>query len=130
MIVSWNVRGLNKIVKIKEVSPLLLNLNPVMVVINETCVKEDMAAKIRDNLKIKGMFMDNYLNHDNGRIWIWWNNNKVEMNKVASSVQYIHCGIYDMCGNFILWFNRDYGLNQLDHGRKLWMDIEQLHLSQ
>lgn len=54
----------------------------------------------------------------------------MEVREVANNVQYIHCTIYDLCGNFLFWFTLVYGLNQLEHGRRLWMDIDQIHLSQ
>lgn len=81
MIVSWNLRGINKIIKTKEVSSRLLNHNPMIYMIIETRVKMSKDAKIRDHLKLKGLFIDNYSKHDNGRIWIWWNNIKVEIKK-------------------------------------------------
>lgn len=37
----------------------------MIVMIIETIVKEDKVAKIIDKFKLKGMFMDNYHNHDN-----------------------------------------------------------------
>lgn len=55
-------------VKIKEVSSRLLKLNPKIVVIIETRVRMNKAAKIRDQLELKGLFIDNYDKHDNGRI--------------------------------------------------------------
>ena len=68
MIISCNVRGLNKGVKTKEVSSCLYSLKPKVEVIIETRVKHDKAQKIRDKLKLAVMYIDNYNDHYNGRI--------------------------------------------------------------
>lgn len=119
-----------KMVKIKEVSSRLLKLNPKIVVIIETRVRMNKAAKIRDQLELKGLFIDNYDKHDNGRIQVWWNNKKVEVRKMVCTEQLIHCGIFDMNGNFLYWFNVVYGLNHLDQRKRLWKDFKQIHQSQ
>lgn len=88
------------------------------------------AAKIRDHLKLKDLFIDNYFKHDNGRIWVWWNNNKVEVRNMACTEQLIHCGIFDMNGNFLYWLTVLYRLNHLEQCKRLWKDIEHIHQSQ
>ncbi|KAK2424092.1 hypothetical protein QL285_034490 [Trifolium repens] len=42
----------------------------------------------------------------------------------------IHCGLYDTNGIFISWFTVIYALNQLDHRRKLWRELEDIHTIQ
>ncbi|CAK8531501.1 unnamed protein product [Lathyrus sativus] len=100
MLVSWNVRGLNRRVKTKEVSARLRSLNPMICILLETRVKQEKADRIRCKLRSTCSFLDNYTNHVNGRIWIWWDNAKTEVRKVTSSRQMIHCGVYDMNGVF------------------------------
>ncbi|CAK8577553.1 unnamed protein product [Lathyrus sativus] len=68
MIVSWNVRGLNKAGKVREISSRLQNLDPAITVLIETRVKKEKAVGIRKKLKMRGSYMDNYAQHDNGRI--------------------------------------------------------------
>ena len=51
---SWNIRGLNKAGKLREISSHLLNLQPSIVVLIETRVKEANAHKIRGKLGLKG----------------------------------------------------------------------------
>lgn len=79
--------------KTKEVSSRLLRLDPMITVLIETGVNKHKAYKIKGKLHLKGMFMNNYQNHENGRFWIWWNNKKVEVRKISSSMQNIHCGV-------------------------------------
>lgn len=66
MIISWNMRGLNKAGKFGEISSRLQNLNPAITVLIETRVKEKNADRIRKKMKLKGYYLDNYPNHENG----------------------------------------------------------------
>jgi hypothetical protein len=54
MITSWNVRGLNKVGKLREISSRLLKLHPTIAIILETRVKAANANKVRDHLKLRG----------------------------------------------------------------------------
>lgn len=47
MIFAWNVRGLNKVCKTREVSSHLLSPKPKVGVLIETRVKKDKANKVR-----------------------------------------------------------------------------------
>jgi exonuclease III len=53
MIIAWNVRGLNKVGKIREISSRLVNLNPDIAILIETRVKSNKAEKIRKRLKLR-----------------------------------------------------------------------------
>lgn len=79
MMVSWNISGLNKPGKIIDISPLLINLRLVILVLLETRVKKHNAQVIRNKLKVHDTFIDNYEKHDNGRIWISWDDRRVDM---------------------------------------------------
>lgn len=65
MIISWNVRGLNKIGKIKKVNSHHLDLKLDIIVLIKTRVKNAKPNKIRDKLKLRAMYLDNYSKHDN-----------------------------------------------------------------
>lgn len=47
-----------------------------------TRVKQAKAKTVREKLKLRGMFIDNYSDHENGRIWVEWNNTKVNIKLV------------------------------------------------
>ncbi|CAJ2661953.1 unnamed protein product [Trifolium pratense] len=130
MILSWNTRGLNKSGKAREIGSRLLSLRPEIVVLIETRVKTAKAENVRNNLRLKGKYLDNYLNHDNGRIWLYWDDRVVDVKFISSTAQMIHCGIYDTNGTFLYWFTAIYALNLLEHRRKLWTDLEGLHQQQ
>ena len=130
MIVAWNVRGLNKMGKLKEISSRLLQLDPMIIVLIETRVKKSKAINIRKKLRFKGMYLDNYVDHDNGRIWLCWDNNRIDLKFVHSSSQLVHCGVYGLDGIFRYWLTAIYALNKLENRRSLWKDIVTLHSHQ
>src|SRR4051812_37264532 len=101
MLVSWNVRGLNKSGKLKEISSRLNLLKPDIVILIETRVMRDKAKNIRDKLHVHDCYVDNYHYHESGRIWISWNDSAIDVKVVNSSDQYIHCGIFDNNGTFL-----------------------------
>ncbi|XP_058756104.1 uncharacterized protein LOC131629335 [Vicia villosa] len=130
MIVSWNVRGLNKSGKLREIRSCLLELFPEICILIETRVKSNKADSIRNKLNLSGKVADNYSNDSNGRIWVIWNDGLVDFRVINSSSQHIHCGIYDTHGSFRFWLTAIYAHNQLELRRRLWNNIERIHSSQ
>ncbi|CAK8532356.1 unnamed protein product [Lathyrus sativus] len=130
MIISWNVMGLNKAGKVREISSSLRNLDPAITVLIETRVKKQKVVGIRKKLKMRGSYMDNYAQHDNGRIWIHWDDNSRQVEFVASTDQMIHCKVNDANDNFMFWMTAIYAQNQLHHRKKLWQDIEKICANQ
>ncbi|CAK8531687.1 unnamed protein product [Lathyrus sativus] len=130
MIISWNVRGLNKKDKIRDISSRLLELNPNIAILLETIVKKDSVAHIRKLLNFKGVFADNYENHGNGRIWLAWKHNCIDIKLVCSTSQLVHCGVYDLVGNFMFWLTVIYAMNTLEQSRLLWKDLARIHSQQ
>lgn len=127
---SWNIRGLNKAGKLREISSHLLNLQPSIVVLIETRVKEANAHKIRGKLGLKGKYLDNYSHHGNGRLWIFWDDSKLELRYVRSSCQLIHCSVHDVAGKFKFWLTTIYAHNQLDNRKKLWLELDDIYKNQ
>ncbi|XP_058764837.1 uncharacterized protein LOC131638301 [Vicia villosa] len=115
--------------KLKEISSRLNLLKPDIVILIETRVKSDKAKQIRDKLHVHECYVDNYQYHDNGRIWISWNDNAIDVKVVKSSDQYIHCGIYDANGTLLYWLTAIYGKNQLEQRKLLWKTIANIQPS-
>lgn len=130
MIISWNLRGLNKASKIREVSSRLFLLKPHIVVMLETRVKNNKAGNVRDKLKLKDKYLDNYVKHNNGRIWVYWDDNIVDIQEVKCTAQLIHCKVYDATGYFMQWLTAIYGFNYLEQCRDLWHDLEAINKTQ
>ncbi|KAH1198694.1 LINE-1 reverse transcriptase [Glycine max] len=116
--------------KLRETSSRLLNRHPKIAILLETRVKCDKAKKVKDYLNLRGKYLDNYQAHYNGRIWIFWDDSYKDIRLVKCTSQMIHCGVYDVNGNFQNWMTAIYAMNQLDQRRKLWEDLEHIHNSQ
>lgn len=121
MIISWNVRGINNAGKCHEVSSRLNQMKPVIAVLIETRVKIHNAVKVRNKIGHHWQVIDNYEKHNNGRIWVLWNENKINVNLTASSNQYVHCVIHHTNGTFVMWLTAIYGLNTLEQRKQLWI---------
>lgn len=65
MIISWNVRGLNKARKCREIATHLKNLHLDIGILIETRVKENKKDGVRINLGGNWSFIDNYQSHYN-----------------------------------------------------------------
>ncbi|XP_058724631.1 uncharacterized protein LOC131596087 [Vicia villosa] len=89
--VSWNVRGLNKVGKIKEICSRLHEIKPTVMILLESRVKREKVDMVRDKLHLTDHFVDNYGDLENGRIWVGWNGMKVEVQLVLNSSQLVHC---------------------------------------
>lgn len=130
MIISWNVRGLNKAGKFREISSRLQNLNPAITVLIETRVKEKNADRIRKKMKLNGYYLDNYPNHENGRIWLQWDDSRRHIDCIHSTDQMLHCRVTDAAGVFMFWMTAVYAHNQLNRRKTLWQDIVKIYTQQ
>lgn len=74
--------------------------------------------------------VDNYTNHSNGRIWIVWNDDMVDLIVLSSSNQHIHYGIFDTNGKFRHWLSVVYAHNHLEFKMRLCKNLESIHRSQ
>ncbi|CAK8535720.1 unnamed protein product [Lathyrus sativus] len=79
MMISWNVRGINNSAKCHEVVSRLNHLDPEIVVLVETRVKAQDVVKVRNKFGKKWKIIDNYSKHNNGRIWILWDDARIKV---------------------------------------------------
>lgn len=130
MILSWNVRGLNRVAKNKEVSSRLFNLNPKVAILLETRVRQNNFDKCKKRLEKKWQVIENYSHSVNGRIWILWDDKRIEVKKISCTDQAIHCGMYNLDGSFIQRLTAIYASNKIEERRKLWLHIEDVGKNQ
>lgn len=130
MIIAWNVRELNKVENVREITSRLFDLKHDIAILIETRVKKNKTENIRNKLKLRGNYLDNYNKHDNGRIWDYWNDKNMGIKMVSNINQMIHCGVYDLSGNWMYKMTTIYVMNFLEKRKKLWKDIEYLIIHQ
>lgn len=70
--------------------------------------------------------MDNYNDHDNGRIWIVWKQNEVKVKVLKSADQYIHVEVYGLDQYLYYTVTVIYAFNQIEKRKVIWKEIETL----
>ncbi|XP_019248358.1 PREDICTED: uncharacterized protein LOC109227614 [Nicotiana attenuata] len=68
---SWNIRGLNKPFKQKELKNFLFTNKVVLIGCLETKVKANKAEKVKKKMGNEWEVANDYTQSQNGRIWIW-----------------------------------------------------------
>lgn len=114
MIYFWNFRGINNISMCREISSRLNSMNPDLAILVETSVKVPKANYVRNKLGNKWSFFDNYSKHNNGRIWVLWDDSKIKVKCISCTYQLIHCGVSSLNGEFKVWCTAIYVFNTLD----------------
>lgn len=79
-------------------------------------MKFDKTKNIRNKLNLKGLYLANQ-HHENGKMLVEWNNNKIDVKHMKSTSHMVHYGVYDKNGNFKFWLTAIYALNKLDQRR-------------
>ncbi|XP_058756821.1 uncharacterized protein LOC131630043 [Vicia villosa] len=126
MLISWNIRGLNKAGKQREICSHLNDLRPDICILIETRVKIQKANKVRENMRLYDSFLDNYHHHDNGRIWVCWNSTKYKIQMERSSSQFIHCNVKSINGKVCFDMTAVYAMNTIEQRKMLWKAIDAL----
>src|SRR4051794_29237305 len=126
MIISWNVRGLNKAGKCREIATRLKKLGPKIGILIETRVKVNKKDGVRNKLGGYWEFLDNYQSHDNGRLWIMWDKTKVCLKGIQYTDQLVLFRVDNASGDFQMWGTAIYAHNTLDKRRILRGDIKKI----
>lgn len=86
----WNVRGVNKRYKQKELRNYMKNNNIKLVGLVETRVKEHNAQNICQYTMPRWESIMNYQDARNGRIWVGWDPNYYTVQMIRTEAQLIH----------------------------------------
>lgn len=78
MITTWNVRGINKEARSREVSSYLSTFKVPVIALLETRVKHVNADRVRKKFGNNSSYLDNYFHHHYKRIWLMWKDQEVE----------------------------------------------------
>ncbi|XP_075088537.1 uncharacterized protein LOC142170507 [Nicotiana tabacum] len=126
IIVSWNIRELNKFYKQREFKKFLL-LNKVdLIACLETRVKQQSAKEIQRKVGVDWKFTDNYAYAPNGRIWIGWKVANVKVTVLDCSNQMIHCCVTDNNSSFSSYITFVYGLHTIHDRASLWRSLRNM----
>ncbi|XP_019236831.1 PREDICTED: uncharacterized protein LOC109217052 [Nicotiana attenuata] len=124
---SWNIRGLNKPFKQKELKTFLLTNKVVLIGVLEAKVKVNKAEKVKKKMGNDWEIAADYTQSPNGRIWIAWKPQQVEVQIVTSMPQFVHCIVNDKGSTFTSQITFVYGLNTINERRALWQGLRNLN---
>lgn len=95
MIVTWNVRGMNKGSRHREICCALLDFKVHIIALLETIIKEYNATRIMNNFG-KWNKEEIYKDHPNGIIWLLWKSNEIRLQVTHTSTQFMHMEVSDL----------------------------------
>ncbi|KAM3265795.1 hypothetical protein P3L10_002789 [Capsicum annuum] len=115
----WNVRGVNKRYKQREVKKFLSNKHIKLAGLIETRVKEHKYSSIL-NLIVPGWgSINNYNAAENGRIWVVWDKNHCDVTALRKENHAIHCKVHQDA-DIKCFLTVVYGFNIINQRRNLW----------
>lgn len=85
----WNVRGVNKRYKQKEVNKVLQNKKVKLASLIETRVKQPHMQRVLNNIVFGWGNLHNYHYGSNRRIWVVWDTNSYDVQQMSVSPQLI-----------------------------------------
>ncbi|XP_070002748.1 uncharacterized protein [Nicotiana sylvestris] len=120
----WNVRGINKRYKQKELRNYLKTKKNKLAGLVETRTNEHNSKKISNKIVTKWEMYDNYQTAVNGRIWLVWDPQWCEVRMVRAEAQILHCEITSKIGDIRCYLTIVYGFNTVEHKRALWENLK------
>ena len=122
----WNVRGMNKRYKQKEIKQFLLNNKVSLAGLIETRVKENNTSTTINSIAAGWKCLNNYKDDVNGRIWIIWDDSWYEVKMIASSAQMIHCYIQERSKGYQFNLTVVYGFNTIEQRKSMWDEMNKM----
>lgn len=122
-VVSWNVRGMNDPVKVASSRKFLFDNKVDIMVFLETKVKQSKSVAVMNRLAPFGGWLHNYNSFHNGRIWVWWNTQKVNIEELAQGNQFLHCEVDILDKKVLCTFI--YEFNSAHEREELWAAMSQ-----
>ena len=123
-ILAWNIRGFNHPLKQREVVGRVHRLNPRLVCLLETRIKEHKMQEIFSKQFPGWKLFHNYSIAHNGRIWFLWKDS-IQVSLISLTNQSITCRIEEDTGQF--YFSAIYGCNTGVERQGLWNHLQVLN---
>lgn len=122
IVVTWNIRGLNKAHKQKELKNFLLKNKVDILGCIETRVKEPKAHTIINKIAKGWKYHLNYPMATNGRIWLLWRAH-IQLHILGTTDQFIHCSVEDSASAVKFQLSVIYAYNTIALRKQLWNDL-------
>lgn len=119
----WNIRGLNSPIKQKEVKHLIVNNNLVLVAILETKFRDENIDKVTKFIFGEWVFTNNNDLNPKGRIWVAWNQSRVNVRVTRKLEQVVHWEVTLNNSSTKSFVSFVYGSNNPSERRMLWENL-------
>ncbi|XP_074289220.1 uncharacterized protein LOC141614370 [Silene latifolia] len=119
---SWDIRGMNKLLKQVEVLSLFQHNKLDILGLIETRVRSAKASPIQRKRFRHFFVLDNYHYHNNGRLWVIWKNSALSVKVLDMSSQWIHLLVSK--GKDLMEVTFVYGFNHTAQMVPLWDLLE------
>ncbi|XP_075083356.1 uncharacterized protein LOC142167099 [Nicotiana tabacum] len=127
IISSWNIRGINKPYKQKELKAFLFKNKITVLGCLETKVKTWNAKKVRIKIGNDWEVFANYTHAPNGKIWILWKTQHVKVKVILAGAQLVHCEVRDKHSDVTCCLTFVYGYNTIEKRQEIWTQLRQIH---
>lgn len=129
-VITWNVRGLNKVYKQKEVKEFIRGNNKAVIALVEHRVKEIKATEIIKKIAPGWEWILNARTGQKGRIWVLWDPRIYIFNLSDMDEQIIHGQIRVKSKLISFGFTAVYGLHTINDRKTLWQKLRQINITQ
>ncbi|XP_019224481.1 PREDICTED: uncharacterized protein LOC109206146 [Nicotiana attenuata] len=122
----WNVRGVNKRYKQKELANYIKSKNVKIAGLMETRVKEHNFKRVTKAIAPDWEGINNYQYAQNGRVWVLWDPRWYSVKLLKAGDQYVHCQITDNVGKIDCLITVVYGHNTIEQRKALWAEVHKM----
>ncbi|KAH0776490.1 hypothetical protein KY290_007901 [Solanum tuberosum] len=121
--IIWNVRGINKWYKKKELKLYLRNKHIKLAALLETRVKDHKAPRVFANVFPGLKSLNKYSWVINGGVWMVWDPNFYQVTHIRSTTQSIHCLINGITGTLSCLITVIYAFNSIENRKDFWAEL-------
>lgn len=117
---AWNVRGLNKTRKQKDIISILRSNGSGLICLLEHKIKENKEKKVKERMfKDWGSYYNNNFGNE-GHMWLTWNRLRYKVDIMEAGNQWIHCSVEDLINPRSYLATFVYAYNDREERRELW----------
>lgn len=120
IVCSWNIRGLNKPFKQKELKAFLLKNKVSVIGCLETKVKDKKVTKVRRKFEGEWTIYKNYVVTPKGIMWAFWKDYMVDVHVTMANHHMVHCYVKDRGSAFSCELTFIYGYNTNSDRKEMW----------
>lgn len=125
-LITWNVRGSNKVYKQTELMKFILMNKVGIIAILEHRVQAQYAKQVIMKIAYCWDWHANYSDAGRGRIWVLWNSKDVEFKPLSTHNQVIHGSVKVKATNVLLHLIVVYELHIVTNKREMWDNLRNL----